>query len=355
MAQRIQKLLSILLLGVIIAGCAAPTTRQSGLDPELIRQEEERQKDLAVSRDRDYNDRLQRVAWPILAKAAPLCEKNTASRLGLYYSNIEAYHKDYKGAARRIYRLDDRLRITSVTLGSPAQLAGIKSGDVLLTINGVETPVGKKAVAKFAKQLNDALKEETGVSFTLLRGSQPLELYVEPQEVCRFSAHLVSTDALNAYADGNAIYVTRGMMRFADDDQELSVVIAHELAHNSQEHIKAKMKNYWLGAIFDIAAAAAGANTQGAFANAAARAYSKEFEAEADYVGMYAMALAGMDLSGAANFWREMGADNPGAISKAYATTHPSTAERFLAIENAAIEIQTKRQHGISLKPEKKE
>ena len=144
-------------------------------------------------------------------------------------------------------------------------------------------------------------------------------------------------------------------MRFADSDTELGTVVAHELAHNSQEHIKAKKKNYFLGAIFDVIAAGYGIDTQGTFGNMAAGAYSQEFEAEADYVGLYALALAGYDLVEVPDFWREFGSENPDSITRSYASSHPSTAERYLAIDNAVSEIEYKREMELDLSPEMKE
>lgn len=338
----------------LLIGCAAPTTRQTSLDPELVKLEEQKQLQLAIKKDREYDDRLQRVAWPLLQAAAPLCEDNTVPRLGFQVINIQAYAKNYQDAARVVLGVDDRLRVIGVTPGGPAERAGIEFGDILLSINGEVLPIGKKGIKKYAGLASDAIAAGPDVSFDLLRDGEELSISVTGEVVCRFAVQYTPSDEINAFADGNSIYITRGMMRFAQDDQQLSLVVAHELAHNSQEHIKAKKKNYWLGAIFDIAAAAYGANTQGAFANMAAGSYSKEFEAEADYVGLYMMAYANLELTGVADFWREMGVQHPGSITKNYASSHPSTAERFLAIENAVVEINTKKRDGFDLRPELK-
>ena len=339
----------------LLIGCAAPTTRQTALDPELVESEEQKQLQLVIKKDREYDDRLQRVAWPLLQAAAPLCENNTVPRLGFQVTNIQAYAKDYQNAARVVLGVDDRLRVIGVTPGGPAERAGIEFGDILLSMNGEVLPVGKKGIKKYAGLASDAIAAGPDVSFDLLRDGEKLSVSVAGETVCRFSPQFSPSDEINAFADGNGIYVTRGMMRFAQKDHHLALVVAHELAHNSQEHIKAKTKNYWLGAIFDIAAAVYGANTQGAFAKMAAGAYSQEFEAEADYVGLYMMEYADIEISGAADFWREMGIEHPGNITKNYFSSHPSTAERYLAIENAVVEINTKKKDGLHLKPEMKE
>lgn len=345
--------LSLVFFALLI-GCASPTTKQSALDPEMVRMEEQKQMQLAIKKDLQYDERLQRVTWPLLSAAVPFCEGDTVPRLGIQFASIYAYSKDYQHAASAVLGLDHRVRVIGVTPSGPAEKAGIKIGDVILRMNGEEVPTGKKAVKKYSKMAAKAVAAGPDVSFDLLRGYQELSITTRTEDVCRFSSQLIPTDEVNAYADGNAIYVTRGMMRFADNDRKLSLVVAHELAHNSQGHISAKKKNYWIGAIFDIAAAAYGANTQGAFGNMAARSYSQEFEAEADYVGLYMMAHANIELDESADFWREMGIDNPGSITKSYASSHPSTAERYLAIENAVREIRIKQKDGVSLMPEMK-
>jgi predicted Zn-dependent protease len=150
------------------------------------------------------------------------------------------------------------------------------------------------------------------------------------------------------------------MMRFAGSDDELAVVVSHELAHNAMRHMDAKKKNATLGAILgatlDVAAASQGVNTGGGFsqqgAQAGARSYSQDFEREADYVGMYILARAGRPYADAPNFWRRMGQESPGSIR--YASTHPTSAERFIRLDKTVAELKAKLASGAPLLPEAK-
>jgi len=110
-----------------------------------------------------------------------------------------------------------------------------------------------------------------------------------------------------------------------------------------------------LGSLLDIVAAAYGVNTQGAFGNAAARAHSQGFEAEADYVGLYIMARSGRDIDNSPRFWRRMAASHPGSIQRSGAASHPATPERFLAMEKTIKEIKKKERLGEPLVPEYKD
>jgi predicted Zn-dependent protease len=81
--------------------------------------------------------------------------------------------------------------------------------------------------------------------------------------------------------------------------------------------------------------------------------YSQDFESEADYVGLYVVARAGMPIDNAPRFWRRMGSQvAPGAIS--HGTTHPPTAQRFVALEAAVAEIKAKQAAGQPLLPNEK-
>ena len=66
-----------------------------------------------------------------------------------------------------------------------------------------------------------------------------LPAYVAATDV---RVYVVQSDAWNAEAAANgAIYVHTGLLRDVDDD-ELAVVLGHELAHYTHEHIRRQMK-----------------------------------------------------------------------------------------------------------------
>ncbi len=85
-----------------------------------------------------------------------------------------------------------------------------------------------------------------------------------------------------------------------------------------------------------------------------AAAYSQDFEAEADYVGLYYLARAGFPTEGAADFWRRMAVEYPASIKSSHSASHPATAERFLALEQVSREIERKEATGVALTPERK-
>jgi predicted Zn-dependent protease len=66
---------------------------------------------------------------------------------------------------------------------------------------------------------------------------------------------------------------------------------------------------------------------------------------------MYIMARAGMDLDNAPEFWRRMGSRNPRSIEDNYLASHPSTPERFVALEESIREIKLKQESAQDLMP----
>jgi Zn-dependent protease with chaperone function len=192
------------------------------------------------------------------------------------------------------------------------------------------------------------------------RGGAPKELVAPISGVCTFDVIAQHGSELNAAADGKHIFVETAMLRFASDE-ELSVVIAHEIAHNAMHHLDAQAKNAlggaMLGALADIASAAGHVNTHGRYtklgAEVGAQVYSQDFEREADYVGLYIMAWAGLPVDKAAGFWRRMAVEHPTGIL--FSTTHPTTAERFVRLEQWAREVDRKLLSGEAFGPEMKD
>jgi membrane-associated protease RseP (regulator of RpoE activity) len=344
-------ILLIPLIGLLI-GCAGPTTQRREINDALVEIEARKQRAIAFETLLNDQKHLTSVAYPLLRSAVSFCEGQTKPSLGLIYANKHAFADDLQDTAITTLGVGEPLQVIQATPTSPVALAGLESGDILIAINGKNIPTGKDAAKNFSDLLDEELSIGQPVRISVVRNGQQHHFEMSPVAICHYPAILVQGDAVNAYADGNQVVITKGMLRFVESDNELAMVIAHELAHNAMKHQKAKMQNYVLGSLLDILAAAYGINTQGTFGNSAAQAYSQEFEAEADYVGLYIMALASLEIENSANFWRRMAALHPASIGRNHASSHPATAERFVAIEQTVIEIRQKQAGGLALTPE---
>ncbi|HYE52305.1 MAG TPA: M48 family metallopeptidase [Azospirillaceae bacterium] len=347
-------------LAAALAGCAAPSTLAPTADGAAVSQEALNQRRLVADRIMADQARLHAVTWKIAAANADLCGEKVAWRSGIAAATIRDFEGEWAGVAVEKFALDDRVTVTIVTPGSPAEAAGLRVKDKIVSIDGGAAPAGKRASEKLHEALEKALEGGRTVTLGLVRDGQPVTAALTPAKVCAPHPVYVDTQELNAYADGENIFITRGMMRFLPEDKELALVVAHELAHNSEGHIDAKRTNAMAGAagglLLDVLAAAAGVNTQGAFSDAGARAasqaYGVEFEQEADYVGMYFLSRSGYPMDGVEDVWRKMAAEHPESIYSR--NSHPTAPERFLAIGSARSEISTKRTGGAALMPNRK-
>ena len=346
-----------LLVLLMVPACSTPRTASPNIASADAAAEAAKQRELVAKRVIDDDQRLWRVGYPLLAEGAELCGDVVKTSLGAQILARQYLSGEHAGMVARLLRLSDRPQVTRVYPGSPAEQAGMRAGDVLMKIGGEAVPSDRNA-ANLQALLDRKMVVGEALNIEIMRNSETLYVNPVPRERCDYNLVLNNEANINAYADGENVIVTRGMMRFADSDQHLAVIIGHEIAHNAMEHIAAKKGNAIVagagGFLLDLGLAVLGVNTQGAFTRAAARAgagaYSVGFEQEADYIGLYFLARAGYELEGAPEFWRLMAAEHPNAIDQR--RTHPTTPERFLALEQTIEEIKAKQQNGEPLVPE---
>jgi len=332
-------------------GCA-PTSQIATGSASDLRNEQLEQVSTALTLMRDRSERLDSLYWPIRSLNTDLCAEDVTYISGFGMNLLSAFPRQYKEAANIKLGITENISIYTITRDSPAEKAGLQRGDVITSFNGEAIGAGNRGATK----MNNLLKknEEATYKLGIRRDLTETNIDITPEAACSFPVLLDPSDAINAYADGTNIYITTGMYRFAQSDQELQLVIAHELAHNSEGHLDKKLGNTILGAVLDVTAAAYGINTQGAFSDATSRMFSQEFEREADYVAMYMLSKASVPTIEAANFWRRMSAEYPGSIKGSFSASHPASAERYLNIEATDLEIRNKINSGSALMPERK-
>jgi len=156
---------------------------------------------------------------------------------------------------------------------------------------------------------------------------------------------VVKTEDWNASAMANgAVWVYTGLMDAMDDD-ELSIVMGHELAHYSYEHIRRNQGRGGLGQILGAGAEVAGAvlgGTAGALtqlggqlgASALLSGYSREYEDQADRVGLRYVYEAGFDVTKGPELWgkfKEKYGESD-KLSNFFTGDHSRPTERIKAI-----------------------
>jgi membrane-associated protease RseP (regulator of RpoE activity) len=350
-AIRVLPVVSLVLFAVLfqLQGCASVTTRPA-IDPSLTAREADVQRRLAVEERTRLLDRLTRVSLPVLVNGVPLCGDKVDWYLGMDTASEDNFNAEWRQAHREVLGVNEYVTVTRVYDNTPAQAAGLRRGDRILMLNGEKVEPGEDCYADYLKRVTELSKDGRPLTLWIERDGLPLMVQVTPARLCGYPVLMDNTDVINAVANGEVVIMNKGIINFVESDEELALIVGHELAHNTMGHIEKTSGNRMMGAILDgVIAGLTGVYTN-AFANAATLAYSQEFEQEADYVGMYFIERAGYDSTNAPKLWRRMAANNPYGIS--HATTHPTTAARAVFLEECVKEIKAKKAAGQELLPE---
>ena len=288
-----------------------------------------------------YQERLDRVAAPLLVNNPQLCKGNARHLLGFTAKTRYSYSADYIDAAQKLFKLDERLTVTGVLPGSGAARAGVARGDGLVAVEDKPLPQGPNAERQAAAILAPLVNKRASVKLSVLRDGSNLDLNVPLTLACAFRVELGNVDAINAFSDGHRVLVTRGMVGFAKTDTELAYVLAREFAHNALGHPLRQHASATIAGVIDnlIRVKPDLSMTHGM---GGIKPYPQELDAAADNTGLYMAARAGYAIDGEGAFWQRLATQVPATVMNGYTAIHPSTAYRLSAIETTETEIKSK-------------
>lgn len=151
------------------------------------------------------------------------------------------------------------------------------------------------------------------------------------------------TDDVNAFVmPGNRVGVFRGMVELAENDDQLSSVLGHEVGHAVYRHANRRMSRAMLAQGALVAGQVAVASSEelqqygqmiGALGGAAMQfgvilPYSRQSELEADKAGVDYMHKAGFDVKQSVRLWELMDQKGQGQRPPEFMSTHPDPARR---------------------------
>ena len=163
-----------------------------------------------------------------------------------------------------------------------------------------------------------------------------------------FTIKVIDSDEVNAFAlPGGFFYVNSGLILAADEEAEMAGVMAHEIAHVAARHGTRQMTRAQWANIGTIPLIFIGGGIGYGIYEAAGLGlpltfmkFQRNFEAEADYLGLQYMYKTGYDPQAFISFFEKVQAKEkkkPGTLAKAFAS-HPQTPDR---IEKSQQEIAT--------------
>ncbi|MGK2908437.1 MAG: M48 family metalloprotease [Sphingobium sp.] len=256
-----------------------------------------------------------------------LCSQ-TLPRTGLVLHDLRQYSAQVQMAARSEFRFEREISVEGVVPGSPADRAGIKADSALLALDGLAVNSLPITSSENAFGRMDAILDEEErraadgmLVVDMLEDGVERRRNVAAERGCSGRFQLVLEGARNAFSDGKYIQVDGRMMDFVRSDEELSAVLAHELAHVILDHHQRLHPA-----------------RNGRRSAHAGRAMIRASEDEADRLSLYLMANSGYDPAVAPGFWNRLeNAVGPGIFSDGtHAGRKARVAQMMGELENLA-------------------
>jgi hypothetical protein len=210
-----------------------------------------------------------------------------------------------------------------------------------------DVKLGQEAAQQVQKEmplLNDPSIDEyvAGIGQRLV-GVIPAE-YQHPE--FRYTFRVVNQKEINAFAlPGGPMFLNRGMIEAAHDEGEIAGVMAHEMSHVLLRHGTAqatKAQKYEIGAVAGQILGAIVGGTAGSIiaqgSNFGISTYfmkfSREYESQADILGVQLMARAGYNPQSMANMFKTLASQGGGGPE--WLSDHPNPGNREQRIQQEA-------------------
>jgi len=262
------------------------------------------------------------------------------------------HHTCYFCAQRR--RLLQGAALTLVLPGGGLQLAQAEGVDVgrnsvFTQLVPAET-IEKSATQQYAQMLQQAAAQKAlaGKDNLQLRRLRAIAQKIIPHTLSwnpraadwRWEVNLIGSKQINAFCmpGGKIAFYTGILDQLKLTDDEVAMVMGHEIAHALREHARERMgKNAATGIGASVLSQVLGLGQLGqTVTNYGAQLLTLQFsrsdESEADLVGMELAARAGFDPRAGVSLWQKMAVANKGAPPQ-WLSTHPAGSTRIADIE----------------------
>jgi predicted Zn-dependent protease len=231
-------------------------------------------------------------------------------------------------------------------------------GDISST---VLTPLQEKAIAEQILRevaTSDEVVQDAEVTDYIQALGQKL-VEKGPDNRQKFTFFVVQDNSINAFAmPGGVIGVHTGLMLAANSESELASVLGHEIGHVTQRHLARMLASQKYDTFKNIAGIAlallvARANpdlASGALTTASAVGvqnqldYTREYEREADRIGLQILEAGGFDVRAMPAFFNTLlrGTRFVDGSAPSFLRTHPLTTDRIADVANRVDQLPYK-------------
>lgn len=164
----------------------------------------------------------------------------------------------------------------------------------------------------------------------------------------RWELNLITSKDLNAFCmPGGKVAIYTGIVeQLKLTDDEIAMIMGHEMAHALREHARARIaKSQGTGTLLSLGAQLLGLGQLGDVAASIGTQlltlrFSREDETDADLVGLELAARAGYNPQAAVSLWQKMAQAGAGAGGPSFLSTHPSGPERIQQLQANVPKVQ---------------
>lgn len=230
---------------------------------------------------------------------------------------------------QRLAFLSRRFRCTLLALVLIGGYSGCKVNEDTL----IEKPLGKLAELGIEAQY-EMIKDPLLHDYVASIGQAQVDRAAHRRKV-PYRFHIVDTDEVNAFAiPWGGIYVTYGLLKAADTEDELAAVMGHEIGHVEGRHaVRSMKKQLWGNLLLSLLKGEVSGDVMTALQVAGlflSLQYSRDQEYDADQRGIEIAYQSGFDPYGEVVFFerlRRLYGDEPRFLS--YLSTHPLHRDRI--------------------------
>lgn len=260
--------------------------------------------------------------------------------------------------------------LVSAALVAPAVVAVVGCSSVPVTGRRSLDLVDDAALVAESRQMFEALKRQYRVSkdptmnATLRRVCdrlvESLPFWDMPLAEWEFVV-FDDPNTVNAFAmPGGKIAVFSGTFSVATTDDQLAVILAHEIAHVTAKHVHERLSQQMLsnagGQTLDLLTGGiAGLGLVQAYqlgADMVGLSFDRKKESEADYMGLIYMARAGFNPRAAIELWEKMDQVMIGRRAPAeWQSTHPSHENRLAQLYGWMTEAEAEYEKALGKNP----
>lgn len=218
---------------------------------------------------------------------------------------------------------------------------GSKAEDAILNI------LTEDVTTKQQKQTGDEILAELKAEYPFLSGKEQDKLRKILSKMKKYTARkeltyqvylLQDEENVNAFTvPGGNIYVTSALMRFVESDDELAVILGHEIGHNENKHTNRFLKKQ------NAAAKIVGKEASVVVAGVASMltmAFGQPRELEADRCGLYLAYSAGYNPAKGIDFFKRLGNSSENVQLTRFLSTHPFPSERAGCMESYLVQAK---------------